>query len=564
MNKRRLLLITLKMLTRESPWMLPGIFILTLLAGLTTGFSFLLLIPLLDLLSVTGESDALTGFAGYFNDLYSRLGLSPGLESILLAFFLLLSFTALVNYLKQLLDTRYQQSLIFSLRERLFRKIILSDWENLSRRGNNTHLQVITREIPEMANYYYYFMQLLTGVLTALVFISYALLLSVKFTLVVVLSGALIFLVLAGVLRKAVIIGEESATAYTGLLKSISDFWLTAKIAKVHRSEKFYSDKFNSVNRRLRQLEIRMVKNHALPQFVYRISGIAVLCIAVFAGYSLGNIPLASFVVLVMLFARIFPIFISASKDIHMIAANIPSVKRVLELDSALGERDFPVREEIVKLEMKKGIRLENIGFSYEGGVDVLKEINHNISANSITGILGASGRGKTTLVDIISGLMQPGSGRVLIDDLPLEGRLLASWRAGIGYLPQSPFFIDGSLRENLVWDSRHKPGDEEILKTIELVKASHLIKRYSTGLDTVIENYMHSFSGGEYQRLALARVLLRKPGVLLLDEATSQIDDESEKSIMELLQELKKEVTIIFITHREYLMPWFDGVVRL
>ena len=140
----------------------------------------------------------------------------------------------------------------------------------------------------------------------------------------------------------------------------------------------------------------------------------------------------------------------------------------------------------------------------------------------------------------------------------------MPGWKAGLGYLPQDPFFIDGTLRENLVWDSGERDSnsrggagdraggggasghgggvsDDEIMTVLEQVNAAHLVKRFSKGLDAYIVNYHTAFSGGECQRLALARVLLRRPSVLLLDEATSSLDAENEAIVMEVLSKLKE-----------------------
>jgi ATP-binding cassette subfamily C protein len=234
-------------------------------------------------------------------------------------------------------------------------------------------------------------------------------------------------------------------------------------------------------------------------------------------------------------------------------------------------------------VELKEGIRLEGITFSYPDGERLFDGFNAEIRAHNITGILGQSGRGKTTLIDLIAGLQKPAAGRILVDGVLLDEKLLPRWKAGLGYLPQDPFFIDGTLRENLVWDSAPRAGggglpgktgggseagggigDEEIMAVLEQVNAAHLVKRFRKGLDAFVVNYHTAFSGGECQRLALARVLLRKPSVLLLDEATSSLDAENEATVMEVLARLKERVTIVFVTHRESVTRWFDEVIKI
>ena len=114
------------------------------------------------------------------------------------------------------------------------------------------------------------------------------------------------------------------------------------------------------------------------------------------------------------------------------------------------------------------------------------------------------------------------------------------------------------------MWDSGGEISDDEILEVLGQVNATHLVKRFRKGLDAYIVNYSFAFSGGECQRLALARVLLRKPALLLLDEATSSLDAENEAIIMEVLADLKERVTIVFVTHRESVARWFDAIIKL
>jgi len=437
----------------------------------------------------------------------------------------------------------------------------------------------------------------------------YALLISARFTLIIIGVGALTFLAMRRFLSRSFRLGKGYVDSYNRLLKYIDDFWQTVKIAKVHSSEDYYYNRFDEANTSLLNMEYRMQRNWSLPQLIQRIVGLVVLVGIVWFGYRAGNTPMASFVILILLFSRIFPQLIAINTDINMIVANVPSVKLVMQLDADLpdvgvsaerregsgerGERRAKRTEQSEEhrersaergVELKDGIRLEGITFSYPDGARLFDGFSAEIRAHNITGILGQSGRGKTTLIDLIAGLQKPAAGRILVDGVLLDDKLLSRWKAGLGYLPQDPFFIDGTLRENLVWDSAPRAGgggglpgktgggsgagtgisDEEIMAVLEQVNAAQLVKRFRKGLDAFVVNYHTAFSGGECQRLALARVLLRRPSVLLLDEATSSLDAENEATVMEVLARLKDRVTIVFVTHRESVTRWFDEVIKI
>ena len=555
---------TFELLRDHQPWKLLMIIVLTLLQGVTSGFSIVLLIPLLQLLSIGtgGEPD---GIALAIRNLAEGAGIQITIGSILAVYMVLLTFSALIQYWKTVIDARYQQTFIYTLRRRLFRKIIMADWQLLNSRSKTNHLQVLTREVPNLASYYYFYLRLLTTAIMAGAYTVYAMFISASFTAVIIAVGVAVFFALRLFLRRSFRLGQTYVDSYNRLLKYIDDFWQTVKIAKVHCSEEYYSNRFDEANVSLLNMEYRMQRNWSMPQLIQRIAGLVVLVGIVWFGYRSGSVPMASFVILILLFSRIFPQMISMNTDISMIVANLASVKLVMQLDEDLPEPASRVSTDHLPLPLKRSVSMRDISFSYQqGGEMVFEGFSAEIRASAITGIVGHSGRGKTTLIDLIAGLQKPSGGRILIDGVMLEEEMLPRWKSGLGYLPQEPFFIDGTLRENLVWDSGSGISDEEIMTVLGQVNAVHLVARLRKGLDAFVVNWHTSFSGGECQRLALARVLLRKPSVLLLDEATSSLDAENEATVMEVLARLKERVTIVFVTHRESVTRWFDEVIKI
>lgn len=563
MNLILFILRSFRLLREHQPWKLVLIFALTMITGLGAGFSIVLLIPLLQLLDV-GINEEVDGVASFFREMANKAGIELSIESVLLMYLILLTVMPLLQYWKALLDARYQQTFIYKIRRRLFRKIILAEWTLLNQKSKNNHLQVITEEVPRLAGYYYFYLHMLMTIIMIVSYIAWALLISAKITLVIILAGGLLFFLLRSFLFKAFQLGKGFIESYSQLLRYIDDFWQTVKIAKVHNSEDFYYNKFDEATTSLLGLEFQMQKNHSLPQLIYRIASVFMLVLVVYIGYSAGNVPLASFFILILLFSRIFPQLTGLNSNINSIITALPSVKMVMQLDEEFKDTPFSSLEMKVLLPVEKEIVLENLVFAYPGGEMLFDNFTERIPAKKITGIIGESGRGKTTLIDIVAGLQKPQSGIIRVDGKILDDTLLPAWKKSIGYLPQDSFFIEGTLRENLVWDSRQKISDDRIWEVLNQVNAVHLVKRLSKGLDETIVNYQYNFSGGERQRLALARVLLREPNLLLLDEATSSLDSDNEQQIMEVIVGLKKQVTIVFVTHRTSLMPYFDKIIGL
>ena len=281
------ILSTFKLLKSHQPGQLLMIFFLTLLQGITSGFSLMLLIPLLQLLSI-GAGTEPDGIALAIRNFAESIEMDLTIGSLLTLYVLLLTFSALIQYWKSILDARYQQTFIYTLRRRLFRKIIMADWQMLNSRSKTNHLQVLTREVPNLANYYFFYLRLLTTVIMTGAYTVYALLISTRFTLVIIGVGIVTFFALRTFLKRSFRLGQGYVDSYNRLLKYIDDFWQTVKIAKVHSSEDYYYNRFDEASTSLLNMEYRMQRNWSLPQLIQRIAGLLVLVGIVWFGYRSG------------------------------------------------------------------------------------------------------------------------------------------------------------------------------------------------------------------------------------------------------------------------------------
>lgn len=564
MRSNFFILQSFRLFYNHNPLRLIILFIITLFLGFNQGITIVLLIPMLKLLDTSAAFSQQNNFSAFINSMANRAGLEMSIELILAVFAICLVMIAVLNYYKSILQVAYQQEFSHETRKRLFKKIITSDWAFLNGKSKHNHIQVLTTEIPKMTTYYYFYMGLASKFIFVLSYLAIALFVSAKFTLVVVFIGVFVGFLLKKYLKNAKNIGTENIQSFRKMLKHIDDFWLTVKMAKVHNSEAFYFEKFNDSNLLILNHQYKQVKNKAIPEFLFNIAGIASLIFIVFMAYNILHLPIVSLFVLILLFGRIFPQFIGINNDINMLVSNIGSVKMVLELDREIAEQDFEIKKATEKIELNDVLEIKNLNFAYDANNPLFVDFSNSFPANKITGIVGKSGCGKTTLIDIIAGLQKAEEAVITIDDMILTKEKLPVWKSELGYLPQDSFFIDGTIRENLIWDAEQIPTDAQIFEVLKGVNADHLVKEQKLGLDAKIVNYQYHFSGGERQRLALARVLLRNPKLLLLDEATSSLDPENELQIMDCLVHLKKEMTIIFVTHRESLKPFFDKIITL
>ena len=232
---------------------------------------------------------------------------------------------------------------------------------------------------------------------------------------------------------------------------------------------------------------------------------------------------------------------------------------------------DDRITKELPKdIQIKKGsfqlLDLENVSFRYPGTRElILRELSIKIHKGESLGLIGTSGVGKTTFIDMLMGLFEPEEGKIFLDKEPLSDKVLNQWRSQIAYIPQQIFIIDDSLKKNVALGV---PDDEIDMKKVELaLKQSQLFSllgQLPQGVETLLGERGIRLSGGQRQRVALARAFYHDRDVLIMDEATSALDNETEKEIVSEIQLLKGKKTLIVIAHRLSTIEHCDRILRL
>jgi ABC-type multidrug transport system fused ATPase/permease subunit len=209
-------------------------------------------------------------------------------------------------------------------------------------------------------------------------------------------------------------------------------------------------------------------------------------------------------------------------------------------------------------------IEFQNVSFNYPNRDKTLNNINLKISKNTIIGIKGETGSGKSTIIKLIMGLLQPDSGKILIDGKELnitEDNLSDK----ISYVPQNFYILDDTILENIVFsEEKNKPDYKKISKATALSQLDEVINSLPNGINTIVGSTGKLLSGGQAQRLALARALYQEREILILDEATNALDSNTEKLVIENLSNLKKAKTIIIISHNSDILKFCDQTIEI
>ena len=210
-------------------------------------------------------------------------------------------------------------------------------------------------------------------------------------------------------------------------------------------------------------------------------------------------------------------------------------------------------------------IALEKVSFRYPGASsDVLHEISMRIPKGGQIGIIGVSGAGKSTLAGILSGLMNAASGAIKVDGKPLTREGLAAYTMSMGYVPQSPYIMAGTVAENVAFSQWGKPWDEAKVKAACEMAAMDIVEMHEKGIMMPLGERGAGLSGGQAQRVSIARALYTDPSLLILDEATSALDQGTEAAIMSTINALKGKITTIIIAHRLSTVAGCDEVIWL
>ena len=203
-------------------------------------------------------------------------------------------------------------------------------------------------------------------------------------------------------------------------------------------------------------------------------------------------------------------------------------------------------------VQFHRSVELQQVSFKYPGiETNVIENVNLTIKKGESIAFIGSSGAGKTTIADIILALLKPTKGKILMDGIDVED-LGSQWNHIIGYVPQATYIIDGTIRSNIAFgENKEHIDDNKIWQALEISQLNDFVKNLPKGLDTMVGERGVRFSGGQRQRLAIARALYRDPDILVLDEATAALDNDTETEVMKAIEALQGYKTLIIVAHR-------------
>lgn len=402
----------------------------------------------------------------------------------------------------------------------------------------------------------------LVSELATIVAIWFMLVLVDAFTAIIVvgLMIIVILLIIRSFRKKVVRQGSIQNEASVDYLKWINQGLGAIKETKILRRESFFLMRFNEGYRKYAKALQEYGLLADLPRVIIEMLVVVGLLLLIIVKILMGNQSTDIIPLLGLLAMAAFRLMPSANRIVscyNTVKNQMPFFNEIYDILLNIKERSIhPVaiipdyKEE--KLDFNKGLRIQHLSFHYPDGVDkILDDVSFSIPKGTFVGIVGPSGAGKTTFVDILLGLLPPTCGSIMCDDKNIMTDI-RSWQGNLAYVPQDIYLLDCSIRENIALGVPVDDIDDNLLKRVlEMAELSDFVYSLTDGVDTFVGERGVKLSGGQRQRIGIARALYQKPEILILDEATSALDNETEKAITETILKFKGNITIIAIAHR-------------
>lgn len=530
------------------------IFALTGAAALTEAFGITLLLPLLetaDAESAGSQTGAVTRFIYDFLDFFG----AESVVGILLFIGAVFVGKGVLKFSEGVYASYLRAKLMMEIKGSMFNAYRKMGYAYYSRNNTGHFINVINGQVTNFIRSFETFSRCLSMVIISGSYFFFAFLLAWHFSLMAVGAGIILLFLfrslnsyVQSLSRKS---AREESTLNKFLVQTIQSFKYLASTNQMQHLK-------GGVMQSIRKLSGYMFRQGVASAFTVSIrepaSVIFILFVAIIQ-VAVFNSMIAPIMVVILLFHRAMQHLISIQDDWQRTMERIGSLEMVVEEFEQLEEHKEHDGSRALE-PLSRGIRLENVHFRYEeNDEDVLKSVDIDIPVNKMIAFVGESGAGKSTLVDMLTLLLRPRKGRVLIDGVDGNEVELASWRSQIGYVSQETVVFDDTIANNIcLWTGDYERDEDVKRRVHEAARrayASDFIEEMPESYQTVVGDRGVRLSGGQRQRLFIARELYKNPNLLILDEATSALDTESERYIQKSIDSLKGSMTVVIIAHR-------------
>lgn len=565
------------LLSAQQKAKMAGILVMMLIGGVLETLGIALIVPII---MVIISPEAIEANEYHMGDIYHALSMESTMQfavTMMVAIILVFVIKNIFLYFQNVVQLRFIYTNQFDTSNRMMINFMKRPYEYYL----NADTSVIQRNITsDINNVFALVLTILQLISEAIVFVCLVIVLLYMDALMTISIAGLLLVVLLviKIIIKPIMFraGKENQDYYSGLYKWIDQSVMGIKEIKIANKENYFINSYAKCG----EGYVNAVQKYNIYNSTPRLL-IETVCIAGLVGYMLLMMVngtdtkdlVASISVLAAASTRLLPSANRINNYLTSLAYFEPFLDNVSDnlqaeihdKDISYNAADYKVKTAVEKLPVEKEIELKDITYKYPNSESyVFSHADMTIPIGESVGIVGTSGAGKTTIVDIMLGLLQTETGQILADGVEVRDHYQA-WLKNIGYIPQTIFMLDTTIRKNVAFGYEDEEiDDEKVWRALKEAQLDEHVRSLPEGLDTEIGERGIRLSGGQRQRIGIARALFEDPEVLVLDEATSALDNETEAAIMDSINHLHGKKTLIIIAHRLQTIEKCDMVYRV
>ena len=530
------------------------IFIFSLVASVLEGFGILMVLPLFESIDQSQNQESASQFVLIVYDLIEFVGMSASVTSVIIFIVLVFILKGIVNFFALGMIARFMGKLLLKLKANLYENYSNMTYKYYTIKDTGQFINLINEQPNRAINAFQQITIMFGNLISFIILMFLAFSSAWDFALMALIFG-LIVVILFVKLNSYV----RSLSRITATENGILNKWMIQALQ---------SFKYLNATNQMNLLKSRILKSiniltdnqiktgvaSAFTQSVREPVAVVFIMSLIFVQIVILNQEFEPIIVSIILFYRALGSMLGVQSFFQGTFQYIGSLELISsEFNDQIKNKNNDGNIELGKLH--NSIELNKINFSYNESDLVFKDLSIKFNANSSIAIVGDSGSGKSTIVNIISLLLEPNSGQLLIDGIDSKSIIHSSWKNQIGYVSQETVIFDDTIKNNIsMWNSSNlddKQLQKKIKSTAKDANILDFIESLPNGFDTYVGDRGVQLSGGQRQRIFIARELFRNPSLLILDEATSSLDSVSEKEIQRSIDSLKGKITIIIIAHR-------------
>lgn len=496
---------------------------------------------------------------------------------LMIVFLSLLFLSSSAKIFHVIFINNIQRKVGSSLSNLMYNSIVHNDYISITQKNSSEFLSIITEKAELTKQSIFNLLNIISSMILLIALLTFILLITPNVSLGAFISVILVFIIIILLTKK--ILSKQSLNQSKSIFerfKIVNETYGIIREIIIDNSQKFFKTKYKKSDDKFRKSQFLIGIISGIPKFIIEYVLILVIFLFVFKLLFFYNYSSSYVLPIISSFAFVAYRSMPLLNNIYSSLAQISGYKEsVLEGISLLEEINIDkenkndyVSKSFNHLEFDSTLKLQNISFAYPNKQEtIISNINISFQKGKIYGIKGSSGTGKSTLLNIISGLIKPDMGELYVDDTIIENEKINLWKKKVSLVSQSNFFMDETIFENLTISSKIKDSrklESLVKKALKISVLEEFIEKLPEGIHTMIGDNAIRISGGQKQRLALARALCKNPECLLLDESTSGLDIENEKALISNLKKIDSKMLIILVSHKKQTLDFCDKIIDL